>query len=50
MNNVSGTGTPACGASPLIVTAAQVGPGRTNTNSADLQQASQVTVGTGRWD
>lgn len=44
MNNVSGTGTPTCAASPVIVTAAQVGPGQTNANSADLQQASQVTV------
>lgn len=44
MNNISGTGTPTCNASPLIVTAAQVGPGQTNANSADLQQASQITV------
>jgi hypothetical protein len=44
MNNVSGTGTPACAASPVIVTAAQAGPGQTNTNSTDLPQASQVTV------
>jgi hypothetical protein len=43
MSNVSGTGTPTCAASPVIVTAAQVGPGQA-TNSADLQNASQVTV------
>jgi Flp pilus assembly protein TadG len=44
MNNVSVTGTPTCAASPLIVTAAQLGPGQANTNSADLQQASQITL------
>jgi len=44
MNNVSGTGTPTCAASPVIVTAAQWGPGQTKTGSADLQNASQVTV------
>lgn len=44
MNNVGGTATSTCSSSPLIVTAAQVGPGQTNTNSADLQQASQITV------
>jgi hypothetical protein len=44
MNNVSGSGAPACNESPVIVTAAQVGPGQTNVNSADLQPASQVTV------
>ena len=43
MSNVSGTGTPTCAASPVIVTAAQVGQGHA-TNSADNQQASQVTV------
>jgi Flp pilus assembly protein TadG len=44
MNNMRGTGTPTCSASPLIVTAAQVGRGQTNTNSADLEPASQITV------
>jgi len=44
MSNVSGTGTPTCAAGPVIVTAAQWGPGQTNTASADLQNASQVTV------
>ena len=44
MNNVNVTGTPTCSASPVIVTAAQLGPGQTNTNSADLQQASQITL------
>jgi Flp pilus assembly protein TadG len=44
MNNVSANGTPTCTANPVIVTAAQVGPGQANTNSADLQQASQITV------
>jgi len=41
--NISGSGTPTCAASPLIVTAVQVGVGQT-TGSADNNEASQVTV------
>lgn len=43
MSNVSSTGTPTCTASPVIVTAAQVGAGHA-TDSADHQQGSQVSV------
>jgi hypothetical protein len=41
--NVSGTGTPTCAASPVIVTAVQAGPGQT-VASPDNQVASQVAV------
>jgi hypothetical protein len=42
--NVSNSSTPTCTSSPVIVTAAQWGPGQTNTGSADLKSAAQVTV------
>ena len=42
--NVSNTGSPSCAASPVVVTATQLGPGQTNTNSADLKNAAQITV------
>jgi Flp pilus assembly protein TadG len=41
--NISSSGTPTCTASPLIVTATEVGPGQ-STGSADNNLASQVTV------
>jgi Flp pilus assembly protein TadG len=43
MTNVSATGTPTCGVSPVVVTAVQTGPGQ-NIASPDNQFASQVTV------
>jgi Flp pilus assembly protein TadG len=43
MSNVSGTGTPTCGASPVVVTAVQAGSGQ-STTSPDNLAASQVTV------